>query len=371
MLSSGTVIDIFMSITDDDIRDACKKYPEEKYNFVLFSSSLIDAKERIRKAFDVYDSIQGSSDRDLLGRLIDTAVQQFRGVFDSIRNYSIDSEKYSVKTQVHDQIANRIGNYLESAITRGQLDKTNPNSPANNILDAYLLALQLEPKPEATNKPIITKKDIDDVLEAKSKAEGILEEAKRLLGPESIADYADFFAKSAQENSRRNSDQLQNPEKSKLWYFGFLKGGAQRFLMAAILLIITGVIFAICTHSEDPLFVNNLPDSKAISKLIERLLGILLIAYLIRFSLKQYSIRMHLYTLNRHRANILNSFKLLFSTVGKESPDVRDELILLVAAGVYNPGDTGYLTDKTMDDHILPIHQLVEKLVEKTKAKAE
>jgi hypothetical protein len=363
MTKSGTVEERFLSVTDADVRNICTKYPDEKYRFLSVASGLIETRRMIEKGYSVLDALSMQTDT-LLGRLTESAADQFLAVLYSIDDYNVASEPGAGSTNNHGYINQQAQRYLASVMTRGKWNTNNRDATENNTLDAYLLALHLEP-----SKPELTQKEIDAAVDAKKKTEEILEEAKRLLGPESIANYADFFSKSAQENSRRNIDQTKDPVKRIGWYFGFLRGGAQRFLIIASLLIIIGVLFAYFTHSDAPLFENNLPNAKAVSRLIERVLGLLLIAYLIRFALKQYSIRMHLYTVNRHRANILNSFKLLFQSVGKESPAVRDELTLLVAAGVYNIGDTGYLNDKTIDDHILPLPQLADKLLDKVKNK--
>jgi hypothetical protein len=312
MLSSGTMIDIFLSITDDDIRDACKKYPEEKYNFVLFSSALIDAKERIRKTFVVYDSIQGSSDRDLLGRLLDSAVQQFRGIFDSIRNYSIDSEKYSVKTQVHDQIANRTRDYFESTITRGQLDKTNQNSPANNVLDAYFLAQQLEQQGK-TPPDASALSDRINTLEGRAK---IIEESLGASASiEAVRNFGHYYGEEA-----------IGQETFKYWLvLGF----------GSVLLLVGGIVL-FSLHPGAPLFgcdtatTSNWTDPYLISHVVEKILLLSIFAFLARFGFHQYSIRMHLLTAYRQKAVLGDTFVLLLAD---EKMAGRRDLIMTEVIG--------------------------------------
>ena len=68
--------------------------------------------------------------------------------------------------------------------------------------------------------------------------------------------------------------------------------------------------------------------------------------YGIGFSVKQFSINKHLFTLNKHRENALNSYKLFSGTIGSDDPQARSQLMLQVARAIYEHGSSGYLVQR-------------------------
>jgi hypothetical protein len=76
---------------------------------------------------------------------------------------------------------------------------------------------------------------------------------------------------------------------------------------------------------------------------LKRLLIISFIIYLITFFIKQYSIKKHLQTLNRHRQNTLASFNLFIKGMGDTEQDVKNALMVEIARAIYESGQTGYL----------------------------
>jgi hypothetical protein len=73
--------------------------------------------------------------------------------------------------------------------------------------------------------------------------------------------------------------------------------------------------------------------------------------FLVSFCFKQFRIKMHLSTLNKHRANVLNSFDLLVNAPDKLDPESYNAILKEVTKAIYESGQTGYLNienDKEM-----------------------
>ena len=68
--------------------------------------------------------------------------------------------------------------------------------------------------------------------------------------------------------------------------------------------------------------------------------------FVISFSFRQYSINKHLSTINKHRQNGLNSFKLFVESINKEDYESRNSLMLQLAKAIYKKTTTGYINDK-------------------------
>lgn len=93
MLNGGTLQQILLSITDDDIRNACQKYSqaEEKFDFRWAISHLIEIRDMIKKAWSVLDSLRPNVP-STLQRLAESASNQFMTIFNDANNYKQSSE---------------------------------------------------------------------------------------------------------------------------------------------------------------------------------------------------------------------------------------------------------------------------------------
>jgi hypothetical protein len=90
--------------------------------------------------------------------------------------------------------------------------------------------------------------------------------------------------------------------------------------------------------------VLNLPN------LISKLFLISFCVFIISFCFKQYSINKNLQTLNNHRKNALNSYKLFVDSIGKDDLASRNALMLQVAKAIYEHTNSGYLSIKQGDN---------------------
>jgi len=83
-----------------------------------------------------------------------------------------------------------------------------------------------------------------------------------------------------------------------------------------------------------------------VSNLLIKLLIFAVQIFLISFSFKQYSISRHLKTINKHRQNGLDSFKLFVESISKDDRETRNSLMLQLAKSIYEQTATGYIGDK-------------------------
>jgi hypothetical protein len=78
--------------------------------------------------------------------------------------------------------------------------------------------------------------------------------------------------------------------------------------------IILTVIFLLILIFGVKLFNIDYNNPQAyLPQIIQKIAVLAVLIYLIRFSFKQFSINKHLYTINKHRENVLNSFKFLLN----------------------------------------------------------
>ena len=59
---------------------------------------------------------------------------------------------------------------------------------------------------------------------------------------------------------------------------------------------------------------------------------------------------MHQYSLNKHRANSLRTFKVFYEST--DAPEIKNAILLAATKAVFESGDTGYVAKK--DSSISP-----------------
>ena len=165
------------------------------------------------------------------------------------------------------------------------------------------------------------------------------------VGKVGVKDYAKIFYEQALEHSlflcTKNPDYtLDGSEEKYIWGFG----KAQIWISFAML----SFMCFICVITQiDKIFkignaLNYTPEITI--HIIGRVLLISLIIFVISFAFKQYRVNMHLYTLNKHRANTLKSFEYLTRAPDKLEPQSYNAILMEVAKAIYEAGQTGYIS---------------------------
>jgi cytochrome c-type biogenesis protein CcmH/NrfF len=169
---------------------------------------------------------------------------------------------------------------------------------------------------------------------------------------DSIAKILNQLQKKTQENIVEDYARVFKSQAEKYSNFRLLKewppiqlGQAQLWLLAGIILAIS---FIPLVGIVLDLFSISITESIQIKVIngITRLVFISFLLILLNFFFRQFSISKHLYTVNKHRQNTLDSYQLFLSTIDEEDKETRNTLMLEVAKTIYDVGNTGYISSK-------------------------
>ena len=72
---------------------------------------------------------------------------------------------------------------------------------------------------------------------------------------------------------------------------------------------------------------------------------------------------MHLYTLNKHRENVLRTFESFVKST--DDPKIKDALLKEAAKAIFITGDTGYLSRKEGEKEGWDLIQIINDLTKK------
>jgi hypothetical protein len=197
---------------------------------------------------------------------------------------------------------------------------------------------------------VLTKKIEDEnnaaVTELKEKFETFKNDAditlalvKKDAGRIGVKEYAEIFEKQAFEHSNF----FINPSDFTERKFALKLGKAQWWIIIAV---ITFVLLIYSFTQLDVLFsLKNqyLFTPEVVVHIVGRFLLISLFIFIVSFCFKQFRVNMHLYTLNKHRANTLKSFEYLSRAPDPLDAQSYNAILMEVAKAIYESGQTGYI----------------------------
>ena len=163
-----------------------------------------------------------------------------------------------------------------------------------------------------------------DAQKDKSDIETILGELRKKSADKTVVDYANIFKQQAEKYSGFSF-------RLKPWKDKKISIGIAEYWVSLALVLGIGLVFAIKYLTD--IFPLNSTDNFEIriNQLLTRFAFISFLIYLVTFCIKQYSISKHLFTLNKHRQNTLNSYKLFLASVDREDTTTRNALMMEVA----------------------------------------
>ncbi|AOP36373.1 hypothetical protein A0128_20360 [Leptospira tipperaryensis] len=200
--------------------------------------------------------------------------------------------------------------------------------------------------------------------EKKKEFDRLIIDLRKKSGEETAADFASIFE---EQSIKHSCFELKVPNLSKGEYSPIRIGASQLWLIIGLGLIGT-LIWYIGYHIEDTkdLGYDIYEMIKYISK---KAITYSLLFFGIRFSFRQFSINKHLYSLNKHRSNSLNSFTLFSNSIDKNDSQYRNALILEIAKSIFDSGQTGYLPDKNIEVSSPSIVELTRMVAQKNEGK--
>ncbi|MBR9921343.1 MAG: hypothetical protein GYB31_10935 [Bacteroidetes bacterium] len=274
---------------------------------------------------------------------LDVEMVKFNKVLADIKNYDLDRDNTGFGKR--SEIIKKINEWLRSIYKF-----KNSQGHYVNLLNLYNTFKNL-----AQVDFDLTQKEARQVLtklkEQRSESAKILKEQRNAAAEQTISDYSVLFEKEANKHSSL-----------KLWPFQI--GFAQLWFLGAVGLLVLFFAYFNDLNSLIPVDFGDSAVEVVVGNLITRLLVISLAIYVISFCFRQFSINLHLYTVNKHRQNVLESFRLFIETTGKEDPSIRTTLMLEVAKAIYEIGATGYLSGKNLSDNNPSIIELTKVIKE-------
>jgi hypothetical protein len=127
-------------------------------------------------------------------------------------------------------------------------------------------------------------------------------------------------------------------------------------------IVTTVILFLIFIYFEDKIIRPDDVADKALVTLtyLKRLLAVSFLLFVITFVIRQYNIKMHLYTLNKHRSNTLSSYKLFIQAMGDSDLEARTQLMKEVSKSIFDAGQTGYISVKDTGDSSTIINEITK-----------
>jgi hypothetical protein len=268
--------------------------------------------------------------------------QEFNGKINEFLTYNIDQDQngFQRRSQILNNWNNWYNNFFE-----GYDRNNNPNSFLQIYNSARIYSLSSLQNSKAEIDTL--KKETKEALE-KSRELLLLLQKKGSI--ETVHDYAEIFRVQAQKHS--NFRFSWRPSAIKI-------GIAQIWLLTSILLIGVLGIYILRIQDIIPIDYNN--NATIITfQFITRLLITSFLIFLISFALRQFNVHNHLKTLNTHRQNTLDSFKLFLESIDSSDLSTRHALMMEVAKSIYEAGQSGFIAGKDGSDSNASIIELTK-----------
>jgi hypothetical protein len=284
---------------------------------------------------------------DYLERKIEECISSFLLVCSDIKSFNYKSESESLASASGrrseliidlEKVEEKYLKYIKPYLTEGQVK--------NNLFQEEI-KLKLN---NLENKIISTSQESNDSFKQKiNEINGHLDRMKHLEGD-------------AQNLILKVKNELGNKATGKYLEVFSRQANINKWLAVASLFLFIISIFFFFALSDTFFkeFVENFRSQDFRSAYIISFTFfklILLSAYFlfVKESLKSFNVNMHLYNLNKHRENALETFNSFIETPGSEK--TRDYVIEEIVGTIYSQGKTGYLSE---DKKSIDTNQLLE-----------
>jgi hypothetical protein len=254
-------------------------------------------------------------------------LEEFNEIAFKLINYNVEEHRGEQKQRIISEIK-KFRKYLEIGI---------PDGASHNHMPFITLSLVMQ-----QFKFIGFTGQIDELTKAKKNYKSLEESSAALLSSLqekakaiSLHDYATVFSKQSKMHSN----------------WGWKPGASQAWLFVTLGFIGLFVLFIYKVDTFYPIKVNGVSATVITIQYITRALIISFQIYIISFCAKQFNIQQHLATVNKHRENTLNSYKLFIDSLGDTDTAIKPALMMEVAKAIYDSGQTGYLGSNDKSDN--------------------
>lgn len=199
---------------------------------------------------------------------------------------------------------------------------------------------------------------VDQIMTARDKASSLIKQIQNSSRSKFAHDYSKIFHFEAIKHSRLTFRKGENSETEK---YGV--GIAEFFLLVGlalvgILIFLVGNDFFIPDSAalkndlqmiKDIGFTSVSYTQVLIPVYLKKLIILGLLLFGLRFCFRQFSIHKHLHTVNKHRANTLDSFEFFHDNLKDGDAESRDQYLIEVAKSIFNLNDTGFIRNDSKE----------------------
>jgi|GEM_PF-2613442 len=303
-------------------------HSNEEWNFNNKRQSIDEIYEMFREIIEI---IQLSPLNDWASIPLNEYLLHFNNLLNQLSIY--DRKKDDNENRGYNNLLRGIDNaYLQFF---GLLDERNPAYPSlknYNFLSIYNYVKQKGAN-SLGNAAKFAQQKLNEIGEIEIKANDLHKEMQRQSTETVSEKYANIFAQEALIHS--NKDLKRG-----------VRGEAQNWLISAGLGVLSFILFIYFIDRIMPIDKSETNSTIIVIEYLRRLLIVSFIIYLITFMFRQYSIHKHLSTVNKHRENTLNSFKLFIQSIDSSDSDVKNTIVKEIAKAIYDSGETGYINLK-------------------------
>lgn len=327
--------DEYRKISNEDLvrrNDLGEKCFEDIQTEVNDLKRLIDEMIEIAENRDLPKGLTGN---------LNSIVKEFKGFATRIIEYKFDGDN---NFQNRNRIVSDIRNYYKGVFANNQKNQNNFLTTYNSIKNFGYDDLN-KLKNDVSTFKTEAKKVLKDVSGA---SDTLKKEASKIT----VSDYANIFE---EESSKYSSFRIKPNIKI---------GSSERYFIAGVLGLFVFLILILNLNFWIP---EDQSSWEAIIPFYLRKFVILsILIFIIRFAFKQFMINKHLATINKHRQNTLNSFRLFIESISSDDPATKDLLLIEVSRAIYEQGNTGFLSDSGKKDSNNPSILEMTKLVTKS-----
>lgn len=120
---------------------------------------------------------------------------------------------------------------------------------------------------------------------------------------------------------------------------------ARKWLIASIILTASFVIIILLITWDTINAIKGIANPvEVLTLFLAKVFPVTIGYYLLYQFIKNYNVSMHLFTTNKHRANVLKTFEAFMKST--DDPKVRDTVLIKASEAIFTGGETGYLSNK-------------------------
>ena len=212
-------------------------------------------------------------------------------------------------------------------------------------LDTFLsgkadpLREELVKKAQAAVSEIENKKQ--KVGETLQEAEKTLEALRSVSAKTGVSNFAEVFDGQAEQNKKT----------ARRWLIASI-------VSAGVILISLYLIFGQLTS----VLKNDIGFELSLQIFFTKLLIFSFLSVVFYQVVKNYNANMHLYALNKHRQNSLESFQAFVEST--EDPKIRDAVLIQATRAIFEAGETGYVSSKDVSTKGLEMIKIADQIKE-------